>query len=85
MSRAADYGPRKPKVLSVFNGNLIILKWQNIHVVSNLKYTTIYTKTWLSSLLYIQQRVIQNAFKCLNKEVTFLEVIIFTKSSILDV
>ena len=26
----------------VLNGNLIVLKWQNIHVISNIKYTAIY-------------------------------------------
>ena len=31
-----------PKVL---NGKLIVLKWQNIHAISNIKYTTIYSKT----------------------------------------
>ena len=27
---------------SVSNENLIVLKWQNIHVISNIKYTAIY-------------------------------------------
>ena len=31
----------RPKILTVLNGNLIVLKWQNIHVISNLKYTAI--------------------------------------------
>ena len=26
----------------VSNGNLIVLKWQNIHVISNIKYAAIY-------------------------------------------
>ena len=30
-------GLRKPKVLSVLNENLIVLKLQNIHVISNIK------------------------------------------------
>ena len=51
------------------NGNLIVLKWQNLHVISDLEYTAIYRKTWRSSLLYIQQRRVQNPFKCLSKEV----------------
>ena len=42
-------------------------------------------KTWPSSLLYIQQRRIQNPFQLLSKEVISLEVIIFTKKFILDV
>ena len=69
------------------NENLIVLKWQNIHVISNIKYTAIYiySKTWPSSLLYIQQRRIQNPFQRLSKEVISLEVTIFTKNSILDV
>ena len=41
----------------------------------------IYSKTWSSSLLYIQQRRIQNPFQRLSKEVISLEVIIFTKTS----
>ena len=48
--RDADYRLKKPKMLSVLNGNLIVLIWQNIHVVSNLKYTATYIKTWPSSL-----------------------------------
>ena len=83
--RAVDYGLRKPEMLSVLNGNLIVLKWQSIHVISNLKYTAIYTKTCPSSLLYIQQRHIQNPFKRLSKVITSLEVTIFTETSILDV
>ena len=54
---------RKPKMPKVLNGNLIALKWQNIHVISNIKYTTIYSKTWPSTLRYIQQRRIPNPFK----------------------
>ena len=76
---AADYGLRKPKILCVSYGNLIVLKWQNIHVFSNLKYTVIKTKNWRSSLLFIQQRRIQNPLECLSKEVTSLEVTIFAK------
>ena len=34
---AGDYGLRKPKMLSVSNVNLIVLKWQNIDVISNIK------------------------------------------------
>ena len=29
-------------MLRVSNENLIVLKWQNIHVISNIKYTAIY-------------------------------------------
>ena len=32
-------------------------------MISNINYTTIYSKTWPSSLLYIQLRRIQNPFK----------------------
>ena len=85
MCRAADYGLKKPKMFNVLNGNLIVLIWQNIHATSNLKYTAIYTKTRPSSLLYIQQRRIQNPFKRLSKKITSLEVTIFTESSILNV
>ena len=28
----------------VLNGNLIVLKWQNIHVISNIKYTATYVQ-----------------------------------------
>ena len=78
-------GLRKHKVLSVSNGNLYQFKWENIHVVLNIKYTAIYSKTWPGSLIYIQKRLIQNPFKRLIKVVIFLGVTIFTKSSILDV
>ena len=60
----------------ISNGDLIALKWQNIHVVSNIKHSA---KTWQSSLLYIQQRRIQSPFQRLSKEVISLEVTIFTK------
>ena len=33
-------------------------------MISNIKYTTIYSKIWPRTLLYIQQRRIQNPFKC---------------------
>ena len=56
-----------------------------MHVFLNIKYTAKYTKTWQKSLLYIQQKRIQNLFKHLSKEITSLEVIIFVKGSILDV
>ena len=55
---------RKPKKPSVLNRNLVVLKWQKIHGISNIKYTTIDSKTWPSRLLYIQQRRIQYPFKC---------------------
>ena len=67
------------------NENLIVLKWQNIHVISNIKYTARYSKTWPSSLLYVQQRRIQNPAQRLGKRIISLEVTIFTKSSVLDV
>ena len=44
----------------------------------------IYSKTWPSSLLYIQQRRIQNPFQRLSKVIS-LEVTIFIKNTILDV
>ena len=71
----------------VSNGNLIVLKWQNIHVISNIKYTAIYifSKTSPSSLLYMQQKRIQNPFQRLSKKVISLEVTVLSKSSILDV
>ena len=79
----------------VSNGNLILLKWQNIHVISNIKYTGIYiyihiyiyiySKTWASSLIHIQHRLIQNSFQGLSKEVISLKLTIFTKIPILDV
>ena len=81
----------------ISNGNLIAMKWQNIHMISNIcfkqrkrekereTHTHRESKTWPSSLLYIQQRGIQNSFQNLSKEVISLEVAIFTKISILDV
>ena len=33
---------------SVSNGNLIALKWQNIHVISNIKYTAIYIYVYIA-------------------------------------
>ena len=64
----------------VSNGDLIALKWQNIHVVSNIKYSK-----KPGQAVYIQQRRIQKPFQRLSKEVISLEVTIFTKNSILDV
>ena len=40
--RTANYGLRKPEILRV--SNRIVLKSQNIHVISNIKYTAIYIK-----------------------------------------
>ena len=42
--RTANHGLRKPEIPGVSNRNLIVLKWQNIHVISNMKYTAIYIK-----------------------------------------
>ena len=86
--RTGGYGLRKPQMPSVSNGNLIALKWQNIHVVSNIKYSAIYT--------YIQQNLVKQftlhsaeaysePFPMSKQGVSSLEVIIFTKNSILDV
>ena len=41
---------RKPKLLSVLNENIIVLKLQNIHVIENLKYTPIYSKNLAQQL-----------------------------------
>ena len=35
--RTVDYGLRKPYMSRVSNGNLIVLKWQYIHMISNIK------------------------------------------------
>ena len=61
---------------------VVVVKCQNIHVISNLKYASIYTKTWQYSLFYIQQRLIQNPF---NHGGYLLGGNYFRKSSILDV
>ena len=39
MFRAADYRLRKTKILSMWNGNIIVLEWRYLHVISNIKYT----------------------------------------------
>ena len=89
--RAADYGLRKPKMLNVLDENLIPIEWQDVNVISNVKYTAIYSKTCLNSLLYIQQRRIQNPIKRLRQSFSriFLSILnsfhpltIFGKSSI---
>ena len=69
----------RSKILSVLNRNLIVLKCQNMNVISKIIYTARYSKTWPSSLLYIQQRPIQNPSKRLSKKVTSLEVQSWTK------
>ena len=56
MYKTADYDLRKLKMPSVSNRNLIALKWQKIHVISNIKYAAISSETWPGSLLDIQQR-----------------------------
>ena len=48
-------------------------------------YIYIYSKTWPSSLLFVQQRRFQNPFQRLSKEFVPLEVTFFTKNSIFDV
>ena len=50
-------------MLSVSNGHPMVLKWQNIHVIPNTQYTAIFSKTWPSNLLYIQQSLFQNIIK----------------------
>ena len=37
----------------VSNGNLFVLKWQNIHVISKIKYTTIYIHIYIYIYTYI--------------------------------
>ena len=71
----------------ISNRNLIALKKQNVHVISNIKYTAIYitSKTWPSSLLYIQKSHIQNPLQRLSKEAISLKVTIIRKISIFDV
>ena len=34
--RTVDYSLRKPQMPRVSNGNLIVMKWQNIHMISNI-------------------------------------------------
>ena len=48
-------------------------------------YGMVYGKTWKGSLLYIQERRIQNPLQRLSKEVISMEVTIFTRNFILDV
>ena len=43
--RAGDYGLRKLAVLNVSNENLVVLKWQNMHVISYIKFNAICSKT----------------------------------------
>ena len=68
-----DCGLRNPMMSRVSNGNLIVPKQQNIHMISNIKQRKRErqkeSKTQSSSLLYIQQRRIQNPFQHLSKEV----------------
>ena len=66
-------------MLSVLNGNLTVLKWESKYVISNQKYTAVYTKSCPSSLLYIQQRCIKNTFKRLRKEINYFGVIFSQK------
>ena len=67
----------------VSNGNLIVLKWQNIPVISNIKYTDIYMYIYIykpgEAIYFIFSRGIFRDLSFL------LEVPIFTKNSILDV
>ena len=75
-----NHGLKKPKMLNVSNENLTVLKWQNIHSISKIKYITMYSTTCSSSLLYIQQMRIQNPIKHLRQSDTF-----FANSFIIDV
>ena len=55
----------------VLNGNLIVLKWQNIHVISNIKYTAIYIYIYYIYkyifiyiyIIYIYIYILQNLVK----------------------
>ena len=68
--RAGDYGLKKLKMLNVSDENLNVLKQQNIHSISKIKYITMYSTTCSSSLLYIQQLRIQNPIKHLRQSDT---------------
>ena len=77
--RAGDYGLRKPKMLNVSTENLIFLKWLNIYVISNIKFNGTYSKTCPSSLLYIQQRRIQNPIRRLRQSFSRKELTAFIR------
>lgn len=67
--RAGDYSLRKTKMRNVSNGKLIVLKSENIYVLLNIKYTAIIcSKTRPTSLLYVEQKHIQNSIKRHNIE-----------------
>ena len=67
--RAGDYSLRKTKMRNVSNGKLIVLKSENIYVLLNIKYTAIIcSKTRPTSLLYVEQKHIQNSIKRQNIE-----------------
>ena len=67
--RAGDYSLRKTKMRNVSNGKLIVLKSENIYVLLNIKYTAIIcSKTRPTSLLYVEQKHIENSIKRHNIE-----------------
>ena len=37
----------------VSNGNLIVLKWGNIHVISKIKYTAVYIYIYIYIYIYV--------------------------------
>ena len=61
------YDLRKNEMLTISNVNLNIPKLENMHVISNKKYSGIYSLTLPSSLLCIQQSFIQNPIKHLRQ------------------
>ena len=74
--RTGYYGLRKLKMLNVSNENLIELEWQNIDVISNIKFTS---NIYRSSLFYIQQRRIQNPIKRLRQRFSSKQLTAFTR------
>ena len=74
----------------VLNGNLIVLKWQNIRMVSNIKQRERESERERErerEQNLVKQFTLHSAgtFQRLSKDVISLEVTVFTKMSILDV
>ena len=82
--RTADYGPRKPEMPRILNGNLIVLKWQNIHVISNIKYTATYIQQNLAKQ-FTFSRGVSEPFPTSKQGGYFFRGNCFHKKSMLDV
>ena len=75
--------------LVLSRGNVIVLKWQNMHVISNIKYTAIYIYIYITkhgqAVTLNSEEAYSEPFPTLKQGAYLIGGNYFTKNSILDV